>query len=192
MTSNFSGVPDWDLDGLLPPNDVDDPTSELRSPYEISLLDLIANFGNTEHRRRLLRGLLDYRAELHQAGLTRGFQWVNGSFVENVGTHVPADIDVVTFFHIPDGHTGDTLIESFAGLFDQSHLKISYSIDAYFVPLNQTTPEEIIDASIYWYSMWSHTRSGQWKGYLKINLADDDEEAGLRLDQIQGNEGGRA
>ena len=188
MTSDPSTIPDWDYDGVLPANDVEHPTSGVRSPYTVSLFEVVAHFGNTEPRRRLLRGLLDFRAELHKAGLIRGFQWIDGSFAENVeerDARSPNDIDVVTFLYIPNEYSGETLIRDFGSLFDRGSLKQAYAIDSYYVQLNQTTAEEIVNESTYWYSLWSHTRNGTWKGYLQIDLAgDDDEQARLQLDQI--------
>lgn len=96
--------------------------------------------GKTEARRRLLAGLLNFRVALHEAGLVEGFQGIDGSFVENVEereSRSPEDIDLVTFFSIPGGHTQETLLKRFPGLFDNSRLKIDYSVDAYFIPLSQ-------------------------------------------------------
>ena len=196
MTSGPSIIPDWDYDGVLPANDTDDPTSAVRSPYTASLFELAERFGNTQPRRRLFRGLLNFRAELHEAGLIRGFQWVNGSFTENVEGRrgsPPNDIDVVTFLHIPEGYSVETFDHNFPSLFDKIRLQDNFAIDSYFVPLNQIPSEEIINISIYWYSLWSHTRDGRWKGYLQIDLAgDDDEQARLQLDEMEGDEGGQA
>ena len=196
MANDPSTIPDWDSDSVLPANVVDGPTSAVRSPYTVSLFDLIARFGNTQPRRRLLRGLLDFRVELHKAGLIRGFQWINGSFAENVEERYdrpPNDIDLVTFFYIPDEYSAEMLVRNFCSLFDQINLKNDYAVDAYYVSLNQATAEEIINISIYWYSLWSHTRGGKWKGYLQIDLAGyDDEQARLQLDQLDKDKGGQA
>lgn len=195
MVSEPYTIPDWDYDGLLPANDADDPTSPVRSPYVVSLFDLIAHSGNTQPRRSLLRGLLNFRAELHKAGLIRGFQWINGSFAENVeerGGRPPNDVDLITFFYIPDAFSGERLANDFGSLFDPIKMKNDYAVDAYYVQLNQTTSEEIINESTYWYSLWSHTRSGKWKGYLQIDLAgEDDAQARLQLNQLDSDEGGQ-
>ena len=195
MNGGRDSIPAWDRDGLLPANDLDNPTSKIRSPYTVSLFDLAERFGNTEPRRRLLRGLLDFRAELHEAGLTQGFQWINGSFLEDVesrNARPPNDIDLVTFFYIPDGYTGQRLLEDFPSLSDRAALKNRYAVDSYYAQLNQVTSEEIIDSAKYWYSLWSHTRDGNWKGYLQIDLADaDDKQARLQLDQRNGDGGGQ-
>ena len=196
MDSSTNSIPDWEYAGVLPANEPDDPTSEIRSPYTASLFDLVTRFGSTEPRRRILRGLLAYRAELHNSGLIRGFQWIDGSFVENVeetSGRPPNDIDIVTFLYVPDGYTAETLLQKFDTLFDKTTLKNDYSVDAYYAQLNQVTPEEMINESTYWYSLWSHTRDGKWKGYLQIDLADgDDGQARFQLDQMDGDEGGQA
>ena len=92
-----------------------------------------------------MTGLLDFRSELHKAGLMRGFQWIDGSFIENIEESEqrrPGDVDLVTFFHIPDKHTGDSLLRDFPVLFDNPKARTRYGVDAYFVQLNQVTPEE--------------------------------------------------
>ena len=82
--------------------------------------------------------------------------------------------------------------QDFPGLFKRSDLKRDYSVDAYYVQLNQTTSEEIVSESTYWYSLWSHTRDGRWKGYLRIDLADEDDgQARSQLDLMDDNEGGQ-
>ena len=196
MTTVPNAIPDWDHDGVLPANDVYDPASAARAPYPVSLCKLIARFGDTQPRRRLLHGLLDFRVELHRAELIRGFQWINGSFVERVEEtrgRPPNDVDLVTFFFIPDGYSGATLQKDFSPLFDPINLKNDYAVDAYYVQLNHTSSEEIINESTYWYSLWSHTRGGKWKGYLQIDLAGaDDGQARLQLDQLDRDKGGQS
>ena len=90
----------WTADGLLPGNDPAGGVSEKRSPYVIALPNFVSRFGHSGKRRELLDGFLRYRALLKQAGLDVGFQWVNGSFVEDVERvrgRPPADVDVVSF-----------------------------------------------------------------------------------------------
>ena len=195
MTSGLNAIPDWNYDGVLPASEGDDPAAGIRSPYIVSLVALVERFGNTQRRRGLLRGLLDFRAELHKAGVVQGFQWVNGSFMENVeqnDNRPPNDIDLVTFFHVPQGYTNETLAQAFPYTFNQIILKENFSVDAYFVTLNQNTQEKIINSSRYWHNLWSHTRGGIWKGYLQIDLINsDDQQARLQLDQQDNGEGGQ-
>lgn len=101
MTGHASSSTDWDASGLIPPFDPEHPTHPNRSPYRKSLSDFVVEFGLSKLRRDLLASLLDFRDALHQAQLTRGFQWINGSFAEHVEVRQdrdPKDIDVVTFF----------------------------------------------------------------------------------------------
>ena len=188
MLPNNDTIPNWDNTGLLPARNRNFPTSSDRSPYVVSLLDIVSYFGNTESRRELLKGLLDFRAELHNAGLVRGFQWIDGSFVENVEEREdrhPEDIDLVTFFYIPDQHTQQSLLDEFAALFDHEEVKVNYTVDSYFVPLNLVSPETIVSRSIYWYSLWSHNREDYWKGYLQVDLSGlDDSEARTELERL--------
>ena len=178
MTTDFDAFPGWDAAGVIPPNNLDDPTGIARSPYIVSLSELSARLGNTEPRRELLEGLLDFRGMLRTAGLNQGFQWVDGSFAENIeetAGRPPNDIDVVTFFQIPVGHTQESLLQDFPELFVTAQVKDRYGIDAYFVPLNQGPVANIVARTAYWHSLWSHTRDGLWEGYLQIDLNDGDD-----------------
>src|SRR5438067_12351601 len=74
-----------------------------RSPYRASFTELAQRLATSDHRKQLLRGLRLYRAKLRDIGIT-GFQWINGSLVENVEElrqDNPKDVDVVTFFRRP-------------------------------------------------------------------------------------------
>ena len=170
----------WDSEGFIPPIGSDGSTSPNRSPYAVSLSELVEDFGHTPTRQRLLTGFLDYRAELHQAGLERGFQWINGSFLENIEDNEqrdPNDIDVVTFFHLPDGYTEATFYDAHQSIFDQGAIKSKYEVDAHYVYFDTDYIDYIVASSTYWYSLWSHTRDGSWKGYLRTGLDDEDEAA---------------
>ena len=74
MIANPNPIPEWDDRGLLPPYLGAAGALSSRSPYRVSLAHLMLRFGDTAARRELLAGLLDFRAELHQAGITRGFR----------------------------------------------------------------------------------------------------------------------
>ena len=197
MANAYAGrIPDWDEAGVIPPMDPRDPVSFNRSPYRVSLIDVIARFGNTQVRRELLSGLLDFRAEIHRAGLTRGFQWIDGSFVEDVESsrgRAPADIDAVTFFYIPDGHTRESLALAFPNIFATTATKADFRVDSYFVGLNQTDAERIVGRAAYWYGLWGHTRRGLWKGFVEVDLdPGEDEAVRAALDRMNGEDGGLA
>ena len=122
----------------------------------------------------------------------RGFQWIDGSFVENVESlraRAPEDIDVVTFYYVPDGHTEETLYNENMQIFDGDAAMDKYSLDSYLVALNPENMEDVVSLSAYWYGVWSHTRRGQWKGYLQIDLASAyDADARAELERLEGTE----
>jgi hypothetical protein len=153
------------------------------------LADVILRFGSSQERRRILDGLLRYRAELHRAGLVQGFQWLDGSFFEDVERlegRSPQDVDVVTFLNPPEGAAED---ESLEALFDRAWIKASFFIDHYVVELSLPGPQ-LVSWSAYWYSVWSHRRDLRWKGYLEIDLdPEEDETARVNLTLRENGEG---
>jgi hypothetical protein len=181
---NFVAVPPWNSLGLIPPVDGTNPTSSERSPYTISLVDFVLRFGQTPERRMVLNGFLQYRAALNSAGLNKGFQWLDGSFLENIElieARAPNDIDVVTFFDLPVGKSQKDLQSKFPELFPATRLamqglKSKFKVDAYIQDLG-AAPVSLVNRSLYWYSMWSHRRDQVWKGYVQINLAPFEDAA---------------
>jgi hypothetical protein len=172
-------IPAWNSLGLLPPIDPTLPISPARSPYPVSLKDVVMRFSTSPKRQAVLKGFLGYRAELHRLGIATGFQWIDGSFFEDVETieqRAPKDIDVVTFFHSPPSFD---LSDADAQFFEQSVAKDRFKVDAYYVEFEQLTPRELAFWSAYWYSMWAHRRTQVWKGFLQIELADTDDAEAL-------------
>ena len=184
MVLGWDSALEWTVDGFLPGNDPADSVSVKRSPYLLSLPDFVYRFGQSVERRELLNGLLRYRALLQRAGLGAGFQWVNGSFVEDVERirgRPPADIDVVNFIYLPSGVSEMDFYRSNESIFDRDYIKQHFSVDGYSVAMDLSRPESVrfaIRNSVYWYSVWSHTRDRQWKGYVELDLsAASDSEA---------------
>ena len=179
-------IPNWNAQGVIPPLHSDDPTSTKRSPYRVSLTDLVLRFGTTARRKTILNGLLRFRSALHNAGFTNGFQWVDGSFlehIEQIERRDPGDIDVVTFYHLPEGQTQQSLFQANRALMDPRQNKASFHVDGYFVHLLPAVPETLVENTTYWYSVWSHRRDSLWKGYLQIDLAPTEDTAVMvRLD----------
>ncbi|MEP7009090.1 MAG: hypothetical protein ABJC13_02090 [Acidobacteriota bacterium] len=110
--------------------------------------------------------------------------------IEAAESRAPRDIDVVTFFHMPAGQTQASLLQLDGSLFEPQGAKRRFQVDAYFVQLDGAKPELLVDNSIYWYSLWSHRRSGDWKGYIHIDLTpSDDQAARANLISTQGQGG---
>ncbi len=168
-------IPPWNARGVLPPNDPIDPTGLDRSPYPVPLLDVVMRFATSAERRTILQGLLDFRAALHRMGLVGGFQWLDGSFMEHIELlekRAPRDIDVVTFFDAPAVFTPAPPDDA---ALRHAPAKARFKVDSYLIELDATPPRELALMSAYWYSVWSHRRTAEWKGFLQIDLAPHED-----------------
>jgi hypothetical protein len=150
--------------------------------------ELVARFGGSPERKAILMGLLAYRQTLRDRGLHEGFQWIDGSFVENVEVgrgRPPADVDVVTFARRPAAMKDDapwrTFVMGSPELFDPRVTKKRYLCDAYFVDLDKRS-EIVVEDTRYWFGLFSHQRdTSLWKGMLKVPLCSDDDQASERF-----------
>ncbi len=175
-------IPAWTARGVIPPVNATSPTTAERSPYTVALPELVLRFGTSTERRRILDGFLRYRKRLHDAGLVSGFQWLDGSFLEDVELlegRQPNDLDVVTFFRLPPGTTQSDIQSRAPDAFprsrgDRAVFKGVFHVDPYYVHLGAAS-ERLVESSTYWYSLWSHRRDTSWKGYLQVDLAAMDE-----------------
>ncbi|PAT35319.1 DUF6932 family protein [Vandammella animalimorsus] len=174
MTANKASIPYWDNEGLLPPIHPDvSGNNPNRSPYAMDLSMFIDRFATSPERIDILDGLLRFRSDLHAAGINSGFQWLDGSFLENIEIledRPPNDIDVVTFFYLPQKQTQASLFHRYPYLFDPAQTKQLYAVDAYPFVLGETTAHHHVKMIAYWYSMWSHRRDGRWKGFVQVDL----------------------
>ncbi len=178
----FVAIPAWTAQGVLPPVNPANPVSNLdRSPYIVSLTDVVLRFNTSLKRRAIIDGLLRYRAALHAVGLIAGFQWLDGSFMEDVEIlegRPPRDIDVVTFYQLPADTSQADILKQNQRLFDRGNVKSTYHVDGYNVSLG-TQPDQLARRSAYWYGVWSHRRNDHWKGFLEIGLAPDHDAEAL-------------
>ena len=164
-------IPDWNANGILPPIAVGaSGNSYNRSPYAVTLIEFVDRFASSSERITILEGFLNFRSELHKNGLDSGFQWLDGSFLENIEVlenRPPNDLDVVTFSDKLTPQKQQTLI----GSFNAEYLKEQCKVDAcYFVYTGRANDDSSVRQITYWYSMWSHRRNSQWKGFLQVDL----------------------
>jgi hypothetical protein len=154
------------------------------------MTDLVLRFGTSDERRQILDGLLYYRAELYAVGITTGFQWLDGSFLEEIEkleARAPRDVDVVTFFELPAGQTQADVLNRNRNLFDRKKTKAAYRVDAFPLCLGGAA-KPLIERSTCWYSLWSHRRDLRWKGYLEVGLsAAEDAAARANLNVVVGS-----
>ena len=186
-------IPSFTIDGTLPPfvgPDGPGGAPEDLSPYATTAAEVVTTLATSATRRTILKGWLEHRAALRGIGFDRGFQWLDGSFVED---KQPQDLDIVSFFYRPPGiHDGKMLarlMQANIGLFARPQVKATYSLDFFPVDLNGT-PEALVSLTRYWLGLFSHRREDSlWKGMLQVRLEDEaDDTAALALLDLNGEQ----
>lgn len=178
-------IPPFTIDGILPPYvGAHGPggAPQDMTPYAVTALEVAVTLGTTDARREILRGWLRHRERLRAIGYDRGFQWVDGSFVEMKD---PNDIDVVSFLYWPAGILDraqkQALIMANIELFDRAEAKRQFHMDALFVELD-SSPEVVVALTSYYLGLFSHRRGDNfWKGMLKVQLDPADDAAALAV-----------
>ena len=189
-------IPEWDGNKVLPPIRPGTPQgrehdSLYRAPYVAPLEEFVTRFATTPERVDLIERFLQYRTALHQQGISRGFQWINGSFVENVeqssNPRTPRDIDVVTSFY---GNENPSL---YLELFNPRTTKLNFDVDGYGIELGRPLAVATAMDIGYFHGMWSHRRVDHvWKGFIQVDLdPEEDPPAQDRLRAIKEDPGKR-
>jgi uncharacterized protein DUF6932 len=168
---------------VLPPFIGSDPTGA-GSPYWTTAEEIGQRFAHNSARKIVFHGFLKYRQALRGVGVYEAFQWVNGSFIEDVErmqNRSPRDVDVVTFGRVPIDPRDVTAKKQFAlahqDLFDPKVAQKQYLCDAYFVDLSLDA-RQLIERSKYWSDLFSHRRATYlWKGMVALPLNTDDVAA---------------
>jgi hypothetical protein len=183
-------IPPFDHNGVLPPYSGTPASRADVSPYRVTLLEVCERWGNDQARREILSGLLELREALRVVGITQGFQWLDGSFMEDVETirgRPPQDIDVVTFFTQSPYDPADAEVQRLLPILrNHRATKTNFHTDHFLVPL-QSPPERLVDDVRYWSGLFSHRRADDvWKGMLRVELgvAADDTAAEQHLAKI--------
>lgn len=181
-------IPEFDHNHVLPPYLGVAERSD-RSPYRTTTEELVSRFAVSEVRAKLLVGFLDFRAQLAKAGFLDGFQWIDGSFAEDLEGSArprpPADIDVVTFFRPSGIDFQATALKVFPGIENTPFLKLTYYVHNYFVDLAAES-DAVVGNTCYWFGLFSHSRESIWKGMVRLELGTTtaDESASTMLKGI--------
>lgn len=177
-----NSIPAFD-DNLVLPAHLGNPVDQSQlSPYLCTTVDLCRQLGTSPERREILRKFLDFRERLRGEGLINGFQWLDGSFLENIEARdgrPPKDIDVVTVYWGYDIPFQQRLLASFPEVANPALAKSNYSVDHY--PFDADfNPVATLEGTRYWILLFSHNRLGVWKGMLKIDLNTPVDDAAAR------------
>jgi hypothetical protein len=190
-------IPAMNASSVLPPFIGSDPGNAVSmSPYAAGILEFVARFATSFERVVILRGLISYRKALRSIGVIDGWQWLDGSFVEDVETirrRSPADIDLVTFSRVPgDAAEKRRVFMANPDLFNRDRTKELFKCDAFFVELDKR-PEWLVDDTRFWFGLFSHQRkTALWKGMVKLSMhtKTEDDAAVALLDQVERDLGG--
>jgi hypothetical protein len=174
-------IPAFNIQGVLPPYvgpHGPGGAAEDMSPYATTATEVVTTLGTTDGRKTILRGWLKHRAALRNIGVQKGFQWLDGSFVEDKD---PQDLDVVLFFHRPPAATDlnqlVALIYQNIGLFERNQVKAAFRLDFFAVDLGSPL-ESIVNLTRYYFGLFSHRRVDEiWKGMLQVRIEDAADDA---------------
>lgn len=175
-------IPIFDHNGVLPPHRGDPRDRGDLSPYPCTTRDLCERFATSPERVRILTGLLDFRERLVSLGLRSGYQWLDGSFLEDIEVREgrpPNDLDVVTVFWGMDIPTQEAIQSGFREFFDPRASKAAFHLDHYPFRIDGN-PQATVEFTRYWMQLFTHNRDAVWKGMVKIDLDTPAEDGAAR------------
>jgi len=175
-------IPDFDHNYVIPPH-LGMPTNRTQvSPYVANSVEFIDKFATSVQRIKILEGFLNFRKELRSVGISEGWQWVDGSFCENIEIaekRPPNDLDIITISSFTEGEELEQLVTNSSHLFEPSEVKKNYSLDHYWIDINHNNynePMVLVDTVRYWIQLFCHNRKGVWKGMISIPLNSEQED----------------
>lgn len=161
-----------------------------RSPYKCSISQLCTRYATSAARIAILGGLLNFRSECRVRGIV-GFLWIGGSFLEDIETleqRDPNDIDAVTFIREPiTPATVSVATSTPIDLRSRAYVKATYRVDHGFVEL-RSPASKLMNATYYWYGLYSHRRDDLWKGMLEIQLESTSGDDDVARDILEGKQ----
>lgn len=176
---------------MLPPVAGASPTDQDRSPYVISMQELVQGFGTTPRRKSLLRNLIAYRTILAGGGYQSGLQFIDGSFVEDVEARgkEPGDIDVFSLLNVPSQYVQNPPLWQQGGfqfwaeeVQNQPKNKARFELDTYAILVEDFPLLGLLKNVMYWHSLFSHQRDTfAWKGFVALVLDPVQDAAALTM-----------
>jgi hypothetical protein len=121
---------------------------------------------------------LDFRNNIHGLGVRSGYQWLDGSFLEDIErkeNRDPQDLDLVTVFAGIDAADLTAIEAACPAFIDRKESKRLYLLDHFPFRADESIVLTI-ESTRYWIQLFTHRRDQIWKGMLRIALdtpADD-------------------
>ncbi len=192
MIAVNSLIPEYNEFNILPPR-----INGMDVAYECSIEEFVSRFCTTPERAELLKGFNAYRLHLLNGGFTDGYQWVNGSFVQDceaLRNRAPNDIDIVTFNYLPKQYQMMDVydLNRNAAYYFGDKMKERFHCDTHFVDLSFKASR--VDASKeYWKYEFGRTRDHDLsvsKGFIQLNLMRDRNEYNMVQNMIRSTSNG--
>lgn len=165
-------IPNFDHNNVLPPH-LGNPTKSAHlSPYLCSSFEFCQHFATSRERIGILNSFVLFRLRMNEHGIIDGFQWIDGSFTENIELTLqrpPNDIDVVTFYRNLTSVQGLDIQTNFKEFISPALSKANYKLDHYPVDFGYD-PVVTVEQTRYWLQLFSHNRDSVWKGMLRLEL----------------------
>lgn len=173
-------IPAFDHNNVLPPH-IGNPAngSHLVSPYPVTTVELVERFATSPQRITILNGLLSFRNNLHQIGLINGFQWLDGSFLEDIEAQekrAPNDLDMITMYWGYDYLFQEEMIRQLPAFVDRDIAKADFLLDHFGFDVG-IHPFATVEITRYWIQLFTHNRNRVWKGMVRIELNTPIEDA---------------
>ncbi len=168
----MNNIPFFDHNNVIPPHLGDPSKPTDLSPYQCTTLELCERFATSKQRIIILKGLIEFRNQLNNNGIINGFQWLDGSFVENIEIsekRAPNDLDLVTFYLGITMENQTKLLKALPEFINPEISKSKYKLDHYPVDFGYN-PMVTVESTRYWIQLFSHNRLGIWKGMLRLDL----------------------
>ncbi len=177
-------IPKFNNKGLLPPfigEEGDERVHGNLSPYFVSITEFCKRFATNRQRVRILKKFISFRKEIINNDIKKGFQWVYGSFVEDIEKtelRSPSDMDVMTFYMGLSNDKVRKVYDEFPVFFKEEISKKKYMIDHTSILIDYS-PINTVESMSESMQLCTHTRDGEWKGIIKIDLntLKEDKEA---------------
>ena len=171
-------IPPFDHNDVLPPYLGDNPAiGGALSPYRTDIVEFCKRFATSRERIEILKGFVQFRLDCIRFGVRYGFQWIDGSFIEDIeksGKRSPNDIDVVSFIFNLTRSQKQIIANQFKAFVNPPLCKQSYRVDHYLVEAD-SNPVTTIGMVKYWNQLFGHNRKGVWKGMVEIPLCADEQ-----------------
>ncbi|RYY85559.1 MAG: hypothetical protein EOO15_16690 [Chitinophagaceae bacterium] len=165
-------IPNFDHNYVLPPHLGDPITRAHLSPYLCNVFEVCKHFSTSSQRVKILKHFIAFRQRITTLNVVNGFQWLDGSFIEDIETSEgrdPNDLDLVTFYGGLSPHDDLAIRSSFPEFSDPVLSKNNFFLDHYAVDYSYN-PDVTVEQTRYWLQLFTHNRRGVWKGIIKVSL----------------------